>query len=240
MNNTVSAYPSAQVPKSDSGTNAPMRSGTIRLPYFRTPERVDALKRQLQQWAGTRWAHAGTRPNQMRCGVTGDCLFWVHAFKAIGALPAKITIPDYRKMEAASDQMKLLRECIEATGCAQLVAQCPSAQVPENPGTDPLMHLGTDALTHCFPGDVLLLRNGQSGVHCGLVVRTHPLHFVHLSQNGFNEEPLHQAHWTVALAYVYRLVEENTGAQVTECRGTEVAENSGTDAPRHSGTGDIS
>ncbi|MGO9243289.1 MAG: hypothetical protein ACLQDC_00735, partial [Verrucomicrobiia bacterium] len=100
-------------------------------PYFRTPERIDALKCQLQQWAGTRWAHAGTRPNEMRCGVTGDCLFWVHAFKAIGALPRHIEIPDYRKMEAAGDSMYTLRTRIMATGVAELVweRECSRASV---------------------------------------------------------------------------------------------------------------
>jgi hypothetical protein len=153
------------------------------LPYFRTPERIHALKCQLQQWASTRWAHAGTRPNQMRCGVTGDCLFWVHAFKAVGALPAHIEIPDYRRMEAAGDQMRMLRECIEATGVAELV--------------DGEVHIG----------DVLLFRNGMSGAHCGLVVRTSPAHFFHLSKNGALEEPLLQNHWLDCLAFVYRLME---------------------------------
>jgi len=154
-----------------------------RLPYFRTPERVEALTRQLRQWAGTRWAHAGTRPNQMRCGVTGDCLFWVHAFKAIGALSAHLTIPDYRKMEAAGDQMQMLRECIAATGMAELV--------------DGDVHIG----------DVLLFKNGMSGAHCGIVVRTSPTHFFHVSKNGALEEPLLQNHWLDCLAFVYRLIE---------------------------------
>lgn len=154
-----------------------------RLPYFRTTESIEALRRQLQQWAGTRWAHAGTRPNQMRCGVTGDCLFWVHAFKAIGALPPKIEIPDYRKMEAAGDQMRMLRDCIEATGVAELVS------------------------SEVRIGDVLLFKNGMSGAHCGLVIRECPAHFVHLSRNGLIEEPLAQKHWMDGLAYRYRLME---------------------------------
>jgi hypothetical protein len=162
-----------------------------RLPYFHTPERTDALRQQLQQWAGTRWAHAGTRPNQMRCGVTGDCLFWVHVFKAIGALPAHVTIPDYRKMEAAGDQMKTLRECIEATGRAELIV------TRDGCGTG-------DAV---LVGDVLLFKNGMSGAHCGLVLSTVPIHFAHLSRNGFCEEPLRQKHWLDSLAFVYRLVE---------------------------------
>lgn len=156
---------------------------TSRLPYFRTPERLSALRSQLSLWAGTRWAHAGTRPNQMRCGVTGDCLFWVHAFKAIGALPCHIVIPDYRQMEAAGDQMRMLRECIEATGVAELVER--------------EVHIG----------DVLLFKNGMSGAHCGLVIRQTPTHFVHLSKNGFSEEPLRQNHWLDSLAFIYRLME---------------------------------
>ncbi len=160
------------------------------LRYFRTPERIDALKRQLQQWSGTRWAHAGTRPNSMRCGVTGDCLFWVHAFKAIGALPTNIKIPDYRKMEASGDQMRMLRECIEATGIAELV------------------HQGIRV------GDVLLFKNGMSGAHCGLVVKSPPAHFVHLSRNGFCEEPLAQRHWLQDLSYCYRLMESDIPVEV--------------------------
>jgi hypothetical protein len=163
------------------------------LPYFRTPERLSALRSQLSLWAGTRWAHAGTRPNQMRCGVTGDCLFWVHAFKAIGALPAKIEIPDYRKMEAAGDQMRMLRECIEATRRATLIWH--TLDTPES------------ALLRMNDGDVLLFSNGMSGAHCGLIVRCHPFHFAHLSKNGFNEEPIRQTHWLDSLAFVYRLME---------------------------------
>ena len=168
---------------------------TRRLPYFRTPERIAALRQQLQQWAGTRWAHAGTRPNQMRCGVTGDCLFWVHAFKAIGALPPHITIPDYRRMEAAGDQMKMLRECIEATGVAAFVIAFWDEWLPP---------------ARLRTGDVLLFRNGMSGAHCGLVVQPSPAHFVHLSRNGFLEEPLAQDHWLRDLALIYRLVESES------------------------------
>jgi hypothetical protein len=154
-----------------------------RLPYFRTAERINALHAKLREWSGTRWAHAGTRPNQMRCGVTGDCLFWVHVFKAIGALPAHIEIPDYRKMEAAGDQMRILRQCIEATGVAKLV------------------------LVDIRVGDVLLFTSGMSGAHCGLVVKSPPVHLAHLSRNGLCEEPLAQRHWLDDLVYCYRLLE---------------------------------
>ena len=162
-----------------------------RLPYFRTPIRIDALRLTLNTWSGTRWRHAGTRPNEMQCGVSGDCLFWVHVFKSIGALPANLQIPDYRKREAAMDNMLRLRICIESS---ERAASCPSCINGEEP---------------FLIGDVLLFRNGMSGAHCGLVVKENPVHFVHLSKNGLLEEPLHQSHWLDNLAFVYRLVEEN-------------------------------
>jgi hypothetical protein len=184
-----------------------MHSGTVRLPYFRAPERINALRSALHGWRGTRWQHAGNRPNEMKCGITGDCLFWVKVFKEIGALPSHLEIPPYRKMEAAADKMKLLRTRIEGTGLAELVFECPSAQVPTNSAAHTLMHSGTDALMHLLPGDVLLFRNGMSGVHCGLVVKSTPVHFAHLSQHGLLEEPLNQDHWLRDLVFVYRLLE---------------------------------
>ena len=214
--------------QTDTQPSFPSKEGTQgvgnRLPYFRTPERIEALQRQLQQWAGTRWAHAGTRPNQMRCGVTGDCLFWVHAFKAIGALPAHIEIPDYRKMEAAGDQMRMLRNGITATRLAEEVfrgAHAPSragsdapvgtqpANLPARAPTDTRAPRMLPGLPPLIIGDALLFHNGTSGAHCGLVVRAHPAHFVHLSRNGFLEEPLQQQHHLQALAFIYRLIEED-------------------------------
>ncbi len=183
---------------------------TARRPYFYSQERRDSLLAQLKEWAGTRWAHAGTRPNQMRCGVTGDCLFWVHAFKAIGALPSHIEIPDYRKMEAAGDQMRMLRECIEATGVAELILEKPTPVSPPRRGPKGWVPI---------VGDVLLFRNGMSGCHCGLCVRPRPPHFVHLSRNGFLEEPFRQKHWLDGLAFIYRLTEDcSRGAESDETR----------------------
>jgi hypothetical protein len=75
-------------------------------------------------------------------------------------------------------------------------------------------------------GDVLLFTNGMSGAHCGLVVKEAPVHFVHLSQNGMNEEPLNQAHWLANLAFVYRLMEAD------KTSGTEALQHSGTGAQR--------
>jgi hypothetical protein len=164
---------------------------TSRLPYFRTPERVSSLRSQLSHWQGTRWRHAGARPNEVRCGISGDCLFWVHAFKAIGALPVKLEIPDYRRNEALADEMQTLRRCIEATNRADLVFDNAHAKHP------PIFRTG----------DVLLFKNGTSGAHCGLVVKEAPVHFVHLTGNGLLEEPFHQSHYLAALTYVYRLLE---------------------------------
>ncbi len=127
----------------------------------------------------------------MQCGVTGDCLFWVHAFKAIGALPDKIEIPDYRKMEAAGDGMTTLRLRIMATGRAECVYDHDHARYL------PIFKVG----------DVLLFTNGMSGAHTGLVNKRVPVHFAHLSKNGFNEEPLNQGHWLASLFFVYRLLE---------------------------------
>jgi len=124
----------------------------------------------------------------MHCGVSGDCLFWVHVFKAIGALPGNIDVPKYRRQEALGDSMLTLRTRIEATGRA---ASCLRGEEP------------------FLIGDVLLFRNGMSGAHCGLVVKSAPVHFAHLSQAGFTEEPLNQKHWLDSLAYVYRLLEES-------------------------------
>jgi len=163
-----------------------------RLPYFHEKSRINALLAQLAEWQGTRWRHAGAQPNEMRCGVSGDCLFWVHAFKAIGALPPKLEIPDYRRQEALADKMQTLRRCIEATGRADLVIDNAHAKHPP---------------VFCV-GDVLLFKNGTSGAHCGLVVRETPVHFAHLTGNGLLEEPLHQAHYLAALTCVYRLLEE--------------------------------
>jgi cell wall-associated NlpC family hydrolase len=154
------------------------------------------LRRQLRQWAATRWRHAGNRPNEMKCGITGDCLFWVHAFKAIGALPGSIEIPQYRRMEAAGDDMKLLRDRIEATGRAQQIFLCPDSDAPTNPYA-----LGLQ------PGDVLLFANGFSGVHCGVLMRERPPHFFHLSAMGALEEPLNQYHHLSRLRIVYRLLD---------------------------------
>lgn len=173
-------------------------SSVVHRPYFSTPERIEALKNQLQQWAGTRWAHAGNRPNEMRCGLTGDCLFWVKAFKAVGALPTHIEIPAYRKMEAAADDMRLLRDRIMGTGRAELIWERDfDRPVVWREVIMPLPMIG----------DVLLFKNGMSGVHCGLCVKPWPPHFVHLSRNGFLEEPMNQGHWLETLAYVYRLME---------------------------------
>ena len=167
-----------------------------RIPYFHTADRVQMLLNQLHLWSGTRWQHAGARPNAMRCGVSGDCLFWVHAFKAIGALPEKLEIPDYRLHEALADEMQTLRSKIEATDRAFLVWQRP-------PGRD--RELGQLPIVRI--GDVLLFKNGTSGAHCGLVVKHAPVHLVHLTGNGLNEEPLHQSHYLATLNYVYRLLE---------------------------------
>ncbi|HVM62879.1 MAG TPA: hypothetical protein VMV72_18605 [Verrucomicrobiae bacterium] len=178
------------------------------LPYFRIPERIDALRRQLQEWQGTRWQHAGNRPSEMRCGITGDCLFWIHVFKAIGALPPHIEIPPYRKMEAAADKMAMLRRRIEETGRAEMVWCSRGSVSRENdePGT-PHRGVATPRVPLFRSGDVLLFASGMSGAHCGLIVRDPPPHFVHLSQNGLIEEPLLQAHWIDSLVYVYRLLE---------------------------------
>jgi hypothetical protein len=140
----------------------------------------------------------------------------VHAFKAIGALPAKVTIPDYRKMEAAGDGMKMLRECIEGTGVAERVwsvgTRC-AASDDDRPRSSAALPSRTVCEDVMMPmpmvGDVFLFRNGQSGCHCGMCVKPFPPHFVHLSRNGFLEEPMNQKHWTDALAFVYRLVEES-------------------------------
>ncbi len=181
---------------------------TPHCPYFPNNQpRIDALLAQLAAWEGTRWRHAGARPNDMRCGISGDCLFWVHAFKAIGALPAKLEIPDYRLHEASADEMQTLRRCIEATGRALLTWARPgSASVPL--AVVPKMASGTLALQNFAIGDVLLFKNGTSGAHCGLAVKESPLHFVHLTGNGLLEEPFHQSHYIAALAYVYRLLED--------------------------------
>jgi hypothetical protein len=168
------------------------------------------LLNQLHLWRGTRWQHAGARPNAMRCGVSGDCLFWVHAFKAIGALPAKLEIPNYRLQEARADEMQMLRRSIEATKCADLVFD--------------------DATEKHLPifriGDVLLFKNGTSGAHCGLVVKEAPVHFAHLTGNGLMEEPLHQAHYVTALTYVYRLLEASPENPKSENRNSMESRNS--------------
>ncbi len=162
-----------------------------RTPYFHTADRVQMLLNQLHLWQGTRWRHAGVKPNEMRCGVSGDCLFWVHVFKAIGALPEKLEIPDYRLQEARANEMQTLRHCIEATGRADLIVN-----------VAPVKYLSVFRI-----GDVLLVTNGTSGAHCGLVVKEAPVHFTHLTGNGLLEEPFHQSHYIAALIYVYRLLE---------------------------------
>jgi hypothetical protein len=167
-----------------------------RRPYFTTTERINSLLNQLNAWQGTRWRHAGTRPNEMRCGISGDCLFWVHTFKAIGALPEKLEIPDYRIQEARADEMQTLRLKIMQTGRAELVFEY------ETSAPLPIFMIG----------DVLLFKNGTSGAHCGLAVKQAPLHFVHLTGNGLLEEPFHQAHYATALQYAYRLLEAEVTA----------------------------
>ncbi|MGD0058396.1 MAG: hypothetical protein ABSD58_03170 [Verrucomicrobiia bacterium] len=192
-----------------------------RLPYFHTPERIAALKDQLAKWQTTRWRHSGTHPNEMRCGISGDCLFWVVAFKAIGALPQHLVIPDYRKMEAAGDKMALLRLRIMETGRAEMVMEEPTPASPPARGPKGWVNAGLQNIAQALSppgrgpkgwvpmaGDVLLFRNGMSGVHCGLVIRPAPMHFFHLSQNGALEEPFNQSHWLASLAFVYRLMEE--------------------------------
>jgi hypothetical protein len=154
----------------------------------------------------------------MKCGVTGDCLFWVHVFKAIGALPAELQIPDYRKREGSVNSMERLRGCIEETGRAELVASCQPSAVSHQPAGKSSQPSAVSrqpeaesrkliADSNIATGDVLLFANGMSGVHCGLVVRETPPHFVHLSQNGLTEEPLNQEHWLASLAFIYRLME---------------------------------
>ena len=167
-----------------------------RIQYFHTADRVQVLLNQLHLWQGTRWRHAGVKPNEMRCGVSGDCLFWVHVFKAIGALPEKLEIPDYRLQEARADEMQTLQRCIEATGRALLMWERPQRRDRE------LVQLPVFRI-----GDVLLFKNGTSGAHCGLVVKDAPVHFAHLTGNGLLEEPLRQAHYLAALKYAYRLLD---------------------------------
>jgi len=174
---------------------------TTRLPYFHSSERIAVLRSTLATWAGTHWRHAGTRPNSMHCGVSGDCLFWVHVFKAIGALPENIEVPRYRRQEALSDSMLTLRTRIEATGRAELILDF-GLGISDSPQST-IKNLKSKIAI----GDVLLFKNGMSGAHCGLVVRSHPVHFAHLSQNGFTEEPLNQKHWLDSLVFVYRLLE---------------------------------
>jgi cell wall-associated NlpC family hydrolase len=181
---------------------------TPRLPYFGSQKHADALLSQLHLWQGTRWQHAGARPNEMKCGVSGDCLFWVHAFKAIGALPTRLEIPDYRLREALADRMHTLREKIEATGCAQLVWERPQCCDRKPLSGDPFEHL---FLPWLLIGDVLIFKNGTSGAHCGLMVKAVPIHFAHLTGNGLLEEPLHQKHYLSALTFVYRLLEAEEG-----------------------------
>lgn len=179
-------------------------------PFFRRADRQQLLLNQLRLWCGTRWAHAGTRPNEMKCGITGDCLFWVHVFKAIGALPEHLEIPDYGRCDALQDDMARLKFCIEATERAHLAWSRPvAAGFSPRPETRSLKAAttGHDALARITFGDVLLFRNGMSGAHTGLVVKGWPVHFVHLSQNGLLEEPLDQTHWLNNLAFVYRLLE---------------------------------
>jgi hypothetical protein len=106
-----------------------------RHPYFRTPERIAALHAQLVEWRGTRWAHAGVRPNEMRCGVSGDCLFWVHVFKAIGALPATVEVPEYIRGQALRDAMRSLRSAIEATDQSDLVYYGSAGSLIYHPGS---------------------------------------------------------------------------------------------------------
>jgi hypothetical protein len=165
---------------------------------------VQVLLNQLHVWQGTRWRHAGVKPNEMRCGVSGDCLFWVHVFKAIGALPEKLEIPDYRLQEARADEMQTLRRCIEATGRADLVFDGATVK-----------HLPIFRV-----GDVLLFKNGTSGAHCGLVVKDAPVHFAHLTGNGLLEEPLQQKHYLGALTYVYRLLEMPKPVTLSEVEGS--------------------
>jgi hypothetical protein len=162
-----------------------------RVPYFHTADRVQVLLNQLHLWQGTRWQHAGARPNAMRCGVSGDCLFWVHVFKAIGALASNLVIPNYRRQEALGDKMAMLRLRIEETGHGELIWDST---------------MGKSALVF-HVGDVLVFKNGMSGAHCGLVVRSEPAHFVHLTGNGLIEEPFQQEHHVTALHCVYRLME---------------------------------
>ena len=101
------------------------------------------------------------RRGRTRCVVAsrGDCLFWVHAFKAIGALPEKLEIPDYRIQEARADEMQTLRLKIMQTGRADLVFESGRSK----------------DLPIFLIGDVLLFKNGTSGAHCGLVVKEAPL-----------------------------------------------------------------
>ena len=173
-------------------------------PYFYGSNRTRTLLGQLAEWRGTRWQHAGVRPNEMKCGVSGDCLFWVHVFKAIGALPKNLEIPDYRVQEALADKMQTLRSRIEATGRALLVWERSLGYMRPSSSKDPYDSL---ALPWLVVGDVLLFKNGTSGAHCGLVVKEVPVHFAHLTGNGLLEEPLHQGHYSVALTYIYRLLE---------------------------------
>ena len=177
-----------------------------RLPYFASQVHTGALLEQLAAWRGTRWQHAGARPNVMKCGIHGDCLFWVPLFKSIGALPAQLKIPDYRLREALADEMQTLRSKIVATGRAQLIWERDGVSHFRGKSDNALQGLG---LPWLIVGDVLLFKNGTSGAHCGLLVKAAPIHFAHLTGNGLNEEPLHQTHYVASLNYVYRLLEES-------------------------------
>jgi hypothetical protein len=187
-------------------------------PYFRSLDRQQLLLNHVALWRGTPWRHAGAHPHRMKCGVHADCLFWVAMFQEMGALPPGKLIPDYRKMEAAKDDRRQLRECIEATGRAQLVWErkqaaphdavhredSPRAATGETTGENAAVNARGYSLRI---GDVLLFANGMSGVHCGLVVRTVPCHFFHIGPNGAIETPFGQDQWVKGLAAVYRLME---------------------------------
>jgi hypothetical protein len=177
---------------------------STRIPYFYSADRTQVLLNEIHLWSATRWRHAGTRPNAMKCGIHGDCLFWVPLFKKIGALPEHLTIPDYRLREALADEMQKLRKNFEDTGRAQLVWERPENELIGVPG-DPLRALH---LPWLYIGDILLFVNGNSGAHCGLMVQSCPIQFLHLSGNGLNKEPLHQSHYLASLKYIYRLLED--------------------------------
>lgn len=148
--------------------------------FFRTPERVQALSKELSAWEGTPFRH--------RCGVKGlgvDCIHMVcHVLINLGAVPANIMrhVPGYPRDWHLHKRNTLLQDMIEKH---LDVRQVPIAEMKD--------------------GDIVIYRFGRSNSHaaiyCGGKI------YQAVEGSGVTRSSASDKQWNKRIRRVYRLGE---------------------------------